>query len=275
MGPCNPCPPIGHRFGRYRLVQIAGRKKALKYENVKVLKVDGENLVFDSASGNETRKKLVEVSRIALDDEPALTTAEEAYDGANFAGAIDGYRKAATASARPWVRQRAALRLIDAGNKAADFGAAVAGFAVLATIDADAAGKVKPTIPPDATKSALAGAIKDIKSAQGTTGIKPDQLRVLLNFQIELQTAAHDTEGASATLKQLAKVGGGGTAPPDNGASGGPPVDNSAVVRARAEEKINAARVALRRRTTSTRARSSQSRAMESWSPISRTRRCS
>ncbi len=228
----------------------AGAKKALMYQNVKVEKVDGDDLVFVSASGNETRKKLAEVSRIAMDDEPALTAAEEAYDGGNFAGAIDGYRKAATASARAWVRQRAALRLIDAGNKAPDFGAAVAGFAALATIDADSAQKQKPVIPPDATKSALTAAIRDVQNAEQTTGIKTAQMRVLLNFQVELMSAAHDTDGASAALKQLARLG--GAAAPVDATPGAAPADNAAMARSRAEEKINEARVALRRRTTST-----------------------
>ena len=53
---------------------------------------------FLSASGNETKKPLADVSQLAMDDEPALTAAEQAYDAANFAGSIDGYRKAATSS---------------------------------------------------------------------------------------------------------------------------------------------------------------------------------
>jgi len=220
----------------------AGAKNALEYDNVKIERVDGDDLVFISASGNETHKKLAEVSRMAMDDEPALTAAEEAYDGGNFAGAIDGYRKAATASARPWVRQRAALRLIDAGTKANDFGAAVAGFATLATIDAGAAQKVKPPIPADAPAATLKTAARDVQTAEGTTGITPEQQRVLLNFQIELLTAAHDTDGASAALKQLAQLGGGA---PSANAPGQSPEDNAAIARARAEEKLNEARVAL------------------------------
>ena len=220
-----------------------GAKTAVKYDNVKIERVDGNNLLFTSESGNEARKPLEQVSQIAMDDEPALTTAETAFQGGDFAGAIDGYRKAATASARPWVRQRAALRLIEAGSKAPDFGAAVAGFATLATIDSDAAGKAKPPIPAGATKSVLTGAIRDVQNAEQASGIKPDGARVLLNFQIELQTAAHDTDGASAALKQLAKLG-GGPAPVDS-TPGTPATDNGAVVRARAEEKLNEARVAL------------------------------
>src|ERR1700728_2506627 len=38
----------------------AGAKNALKYDNVKIEKVDGDYLVFLSASGNETRKRFDE-----------------------------------------------------------------------------------------------------------------------------------------------------------------------------------------------------------------------
>jgi TolA-binding protein len=217
-------------------------KNTLKYDNIKIDRVDGADLVFVSASGNETRKLLSEITRIAMDDEPALTTAEEAYENKNYPAAIDAYRKAATASARPWVRQRAALRLIDAGTKANDFGASVAGFAALATIDPGAAQKAKPAIPADATAATLKSAVRDVQNAESATGVTPDQQRVLLNFQIELLTAAHDTDGASAALKQLSGLGGSA---PNPGTPGAPADDSATVARSRAEEKLNEARVAL------------------------------
>jgi TolA-binding protein len=217
-------------------------KNALKYDGIKIERVEGDDLVFISSSGNETRKKLADITRIAMDDEPALTAAEEAYDGKSYPAAIDGYRKAATASARPWVRQRAALRLIAAGEKANDFGAAAAGFATLATIDPGAAQKAKPAIPADASAATLRAAVTDVQNAAGATGITPEQQRVLLNFQVELLTAAHDTDGASAALKQLSALGGSAPSAPVPGQSSD---DTATIARARAEEKLNEARVAL------------------------------
>ncbi len=114
------------------------------YENVKIERIDDENLVFLSASGNETRKGLAEISRISADDEPDFTVAEQAFDTGNAADSIEGYRKAVRGSSHDWVRKRAALRLIAAGNQASDFGAAVAGFAYLAVTDPDAALQAKP-----------------------------------------------------------------------------------------------------------------------------------
>jgi TolA-binding protein len=244
---CFPCLQLGMLLALILLpATIASAdtiwKNTLKYDNIRIDRVDGADLVFVSASGNETRKVLSEITRIAMDDEPALTTAEEAYDSKNYPAAIDAYRRAATASARPWVRQRAALRLIDAGTKGNDFGAAVAGFASLATFDAGAAQKAKPAIPADASTATLTSAVRDVQNAESTTGITADQQRVLLNFQIELLTAAHDTDGASAVLKKLSALGGGA---PTSGTPGDTPADSATVTRARAEEKLNEARVAL------------------------------
>jgi TolA-binding protein len=216
-------------------------KNALKYDNVKIEKVDGDYLVFLSASGNETRKRFDEVSQIAMDDEPALSAAEDTYNSGNLAASIDGYRKAATASSRPWVRQRAALRLIDAGGKLPDFQAAVAGFAALASIDPAAAQKLKPAIPANTSASDLKAAAATVNNAEGTRGLSVDQQRALLNFHVELLSAAHDTNGASAVLNTLSKLGGGA---PD-AAAGSSAQEDGAAARARVEEKLNEARVAL------------------------------
>jgi hypothetical protein len=219
-----------------------GARQALMYDNVKIEKVEGDSLVFVSASGNETRKKLAEISRISMDDEPALTAAEAAFDAGNAAGSIDGYRKAAQASSRDWVRKRAALRLIDAGKQVPDFGAAVAGFAYLATFDADAAQQAKPAIPADASPATLSAAADQVSDAENVSGITPDQDRVLLNFRVELLTAAHDTDGAAAALKELDKLGGGAPAGTPGATT---PDDSAAINRARAEQTLNEARVAL------------------------------
>jgi len=220
----------------------AGAKTALQYQNVKIEKMEGDNLDFLSSSGNETHKKLAEITRIAMDDEPALTAAEEAYDGDNFAGSISGYTKAAASSARPWVRERAAMRLIGAGSKVPDFKASVAGFATLVTVDAPAAQKLKPAIPANASKSDLTAAAASVRNAAGASGITVDQQRVLLNFQVELLTAAHDTDGAAAALKVLTKLG--GSAPTET-PGGAPAQEDASAGRARVEEKLNEARVAM------------------------------
>jgi TolA-binding protein len=219
----------------------AGAKTALKYDNIKIEKVDGDNLLFLSASGNETKKPLAEVSQIAMDDEPNLTAAELAYDGGNFAGSIEGFRKAAASSGRDWVRQRAALRLIDAGTRVSDFQASVAGFATLTTFDAAAAQKSKPAIPANASVADLKAAATTVHNAQAAAKLSVDQQRVLLNFQVELLTAAHDTNGASAALNSLSRMGGG--APSVN--TGGTGAPDATADLARADEKLNAARFAL------------------------------
>jgi TolA-binding protein len=158
------------------------------------------------------------------------------------AGSIDGYLKAVQASSRDWVRKRSALRLIIAGKQVPDFGAAVAGFAYLAAMDSDAAQQVKPAIAPDAQKPILEAAVRRVQDAESVSGITPDQQRMLVNYRIELLTAAHDTDGAAAALKDLDKISGGS----GGGAAGvTSPADAAAISRARAEQTINEARVSL------------------------------
>ena len=122
---------------------------ATKLADVKVDKVENGVLFFTvQSSGNQARKNLDEIAQLAIDDEPALTGAETAFAARDYKTAIDGYTKAADASSRPWVKQRAALRLIDAGQKGNDLVAAVAGYAAMAVIDPNAAEAAKPAIPP-------------------------------------------------------------------------------------------------------------------------------
>jgi TolA-binding protein len=122
-----------------------------------------------------------------------------------------------------------------------DFQASVGGFAALATFDPAAAQKLKPAIPANASASDLKAAAITVENAEGTKGLSVDQQRALLNFHVELLTAAHDTNGASAALNTLSKLG--GSSPTAN--AGGSAQDDAAVTRARVEEKLNEARVAL------------------------------
>lgn len=212
-------------------IQSVSGKGTLRYDNVTIEGIDGDQLNFLSASGDETRRTLAEVSRMAFDDEPTLTGAEESYGSGNFAGAIEGYRRSIRASSHDWVRKRAALRLMAAGQKASDLGASVVGFIYLAKADPDAALHATPVIPPDAPKATLVAAISQVTDAERGSDIDRKQHRALLNFHMKLLTALHDTDGAAVVLKELDKVGG---VPDDKG--GTTPHATGAVNRGRAEQ---------------------------------------
>lgn len=218
--------------------------KGLGPISIKVDHVDNGVITFIvEDSGRQNSKKLADVPRLALDDEPAFTSAEEAFSNGNFAVAADGYRKAAAATGRPWVRLRCAQRLVEAGKKTNDLGTAVAGFAFLATVDPAAAQQAKPMVPPDAPKETIDAAVAQLKTAGNTSGISPDGAKVLLNFRIELLNAEHDTAGAAAALAELDRMQ--GTSSSGGSSSAGASADSPEAMQARAEGKLNEARVAL------------------------------
>ncbi len=209
--------------------------KGLPFPDVKVEKVQGTDIIFASeGSGRETRRSLDQISRIQLDDEPPFSAAEEAYEGGNLAGSIDGYRKAIAASNRDWVKTRSALRLVEAGNKTSNLSASIAGFAVLAGVDATAAEGHTPTIPPDAKKADLDAAIAQVKEASSSGNLTPAQQKPLLTLLNQLYTANKDTVSAGKVLQKLAGV--------DEAAGGGDAADANKV---KAQVKLNDARASM------------------------------
>ena len=99
---------------------------ALERPNVKVEKVENGILHFRSSQSDRvTERPLEEVVRIAADGEPVFTQAEEAFAAGRWDQAAAAYQKAATSSAKPWVRDRATLRLVAAAEKSGKFPAAV------------------------------------------------------------------------------------------------------------------------------------------------------
>jgi hypothetical protein len=216
-------------------VRSGASGKGLPFPDVKVEKVQGSDIFFVSeGSGRETRRSLDQVSRILLDDEPPFSAAEEAYEGGNLAGSIDGYRKAIAASNRDWVKTRSGLRLIEVGNKTSNLSASIAGFAVLSGIDPTSAQAHTPTIPADAKKADLDAAIEQVKSASNTGNLTPAQQKPLLTLLNQLYTANKDTASAGKVLSKLAGV--------DEATGGADSGDNAKI---KAQVKLNDARAQM------------------------------
>ena len=183
----------------------SGSGKPVALDGVKVQGVQDQNLTFTTASGNSTNKPLDHIPQIKLDDEPAFSAAEEAFAKADWAAAADGYRKAAAATSRDWVKDRASMRLVEAADKSGNFNDAVAGFIGLMKTKPALASEHKPTVPKNHPEQ-LDPAIALVKQESLDPKLSNDQKTVLLNYLLEMYSAKGDAASAQAIIQQLGKV---------------------------------------------------------------------
>src|SRR5947209_9182907 len=113
-------------------IWIAGSTGApLKADGIKILRVEGDSLVYVAASGSQTSKPLSQVAQLAADDEPAFNAAEQAYRDGKWPEAVDAYQKAVQTTAKDWVRDRSSIRLVEVAAKTNRFDAAVTAYIAL------------------------------------------------------------------------------------------------------------------------------------------------
>ena len=190
----------------------SGSGNPIAIPQVKVQGVDGDALVFTTSTGKQNSKPLAQVPQIGLDDEPAFSIAEEAFRTKQFPVAAENYQKVLGTTAKPWVKERSALRLVQSANQAGNFPLAVQGFIQLVQTKPAAATENKPAVP--ANGNAINQAIGDLKQALQNAQLAADQKTVLNNYLVELYNAKGDTAGASAAVGQMAKAGGGAAVDP-------------------------------------------------------------
>lgn len=174
------------------------------FANTKINRVqDGK--IFFTVSGNEASRDLAKVARISVDDEPALTSAEEAFAQQRWDDAVDGYEKVSRASAKPWVREWAAGRLVAASGKSGRFDSAVAAYIAVILKDPTAAAASKPAMPP-AGSSYLDTAAQQIDAALAGPKLSDAQRTALLTFLIEIHGQRKDESAANAAAEKLDEV---------------------------------------------------------------------
>lgn len=195
---------------------VGANTKALPRENVKIEKVENDQLFFRMQSNDRVdAKPLGEVVKIKLDDDVAFSAAEEAFEKGDWDTATAAYEKASGTTNRDWVKSRSSMRLVEAAAKSGKFSAAVAGWTTMLAHDPAAADRIKPQIPKDKPDQ-LTPAIDTVKKAAADPKLAPDQNRTMLTFLLELQRANGDAAGAQETGKLLEQATqGGGPAAPD------------------------------------------------------------
>lgn len=174
------------------------------FANARITRVEKGSIYF-LFNGNETSREVAKIGRIAVDDEPALTGAEEAFSRQKWDEAADGFERAARSSAKPWVREWASARLLEAAGKSGRFDAAVAGYIALVQKDPAAAAQAKPALPPGRSTYLDNGAQQIERTLSGAR-LSDEQRAQLLGFLIEIQSARGDTAAANAAAARLDEV---------------------------------------------------------------------
>src|SRR5690349_21033810 len=125
------------------------------FKNITIQKVDGDKLVYRTVSGQTNEKQITDKMKLTVTDEPNLTMAEEAFVAGKWSEAVDGYEKAMRSSAKGWVKDFAAIRLLGAGEKSERFDAVVAAYLHVLEKDPKTAKEMKITFPADPNNSYL------------------------------------------------------------------------------------------------------------------------
>lgn len=177
---------------------------AMEYAKVKILRIDDTVAVFANPAGRESDRPVEDIVRIAIDDEPALNTAEESFIAGKWEPAIDGYLRTIQSTQRNWLKGYAARRLLTAAEKAKRFDAAATAY--VAAILGGGKAPPKPAMP-DAKSTYLATAVKEVDAALQSAKLSADQRQALLSFLLDLHRTRDDQKGMADVLEQMVKAG--------------------------------------------------------------------
>jgi hypothetical protein len=171
--------------------------------NCDVLRYAGDRLVYRAPTGPEVSRAAVDVVRIETPDAPAFSAGELAFAERRLDDAVDAYARAArTPDERPWLRQRGAMRLLQAAGATRRFDAAVDAFVALARVNPGAARELRPALP-EARSTFLDTALGRLGVALRDASLGDAQREPLLLFQLDIAGVRKDVPLTIRTLQHL------------------------------------------------------------------------
>jgi TolA-binding protein len=178
----------------------------LQINDAHVSRIENDLVYFTTAqSDTEDSRPMPTVVKFSVDDEPAFSAGEDAFNNKDWKTAADDYSKAISATNKNWVKTRASVRLMEAANRSGNFLDAVKGFLAMADRDPALAAAHRPTIPTDKPAD-IDGALALVKADLGGGTTKVDEQKVLLPFEAELDTDKGDSAGADQALADDVKI---------------------------------------------------------------------
>ena len=168
--------------------------------DVRILRVQAGKLYYEF-QGRETDQPLARIHRMNVTGEDAFNTAEEAYLTQKFDAAVDGYQKTVRATNKPWLKDWATLRLVDAATKSNRFDAAVTAYIAIVLKDPATATQSKPALP-EGKSAFLDTAAKEIELATKQK-LTDDQAIPLLTMLVDVQRQRGDAAAESKADEAL------------------------------------------------------------------------
>jgi TolA-binding protein len=196
----------GARSAAADSITVKSGSGELQINDAHVSRIENDLVYFTTAqSDTEDSRPMPTVVKFSVDDEPAFSAGEDAFNNKDWKTAADDYSKAITATSKNWVKTRASVRLMEAANRSGNFLDAVKGFLAMADRDPALAAAHRPTIPTDKPDD-LDGAIALVKADLSSGTAKVEEQKVLLPFQAQLYTDKGDSAGADQALADDVKI---------------------------------------------------------------------
>jgi tetratricopeptide (TPR) repeat protein len=179
--------------------------KGLAFKDVKITKIEGNEIYFTTSSGTETHHPVNDSMRINIVSEPVLNAAESSFATQKWDDAAAGYQKVLASSPKDWIKDYAAIRLQLASEKAKRFDAAVSAWIYLVGKNPKASAKFKPALPEDPGSAFIKTAESELDTAAAsTTG---DVRQALLGFEMDMARFQKDDALVLHLTQQLVNSG--------------------------------------------------------------------
>jgi TolA-binding protein len=183
-------------------IASGGGGAPITFGGVTILRVEEGRIVFRTQAGAEAMRPLAHVVRIELDDEPDLTTAEQAFASGDWNRAVQAYQQVLRSTGKSWLREWASIRLLQAANHSGQFGAAVAGYVAAVAVDPGRTADHRPS-PADQPQRELDAAVRQLDQALHAADLPARQQQALLSLLMEVHRARADTAEAARAAEQL------------------------------------------------------------------------
>jgi TolA-binding protein len=179
----------------------------LERRGVTIKDLKGDVLQYE-INGRASETQASKVTHLNVASETPLNDAEDAYAASRWDEAVDAYQRVLRTGSKPWIKDWAAMRLIDAAGKSGRFDAASAAYVQMLLRQPELAATTTKPAMPDAKSTFLTSAVSDVNAALNDPKLTPEQRQALLQYLIELHRARGDQQAALAAYQQLSRIPG-------------------------------------------------------------------